>query len=614
MWKDHEEKCRDSAKEVTAKLRNFSEEGIHTHHHEPGSGNLDLDLLDDAYRMIAHQYDSKHGGFSEAPKFPTSTRLQFLLQLSQWPSPVTDVVGKDECAHAAAMATHTLLNMARGGIRDQIGFGFSRYSVTKDWSLPHFEKMLCDQALLLNLYLDAYLISNQSELLGAIYDTATYLTQEPLYNPITGGFHSSEDADSLRSHNDTEAREGAYYVWTYAEILNLFPSQQDANIITRFYNIKPHGNISSDNDPHDELHNQNVLSIVDTPKKIAKDLGLSEADVYATLKAARVKLRQHREQNRPRPALDDKIIVSWNGFAIAALARTAAALSIADPASAKIWLTAALKTANFIKATLWEPSTKTLYRVVYHEQRSPIKALADDYASLISASIELYSATHNTTWLEWSDALQIRQNELFLAPDGMGYYTTEETSTTDQTTPSDLLLRLKQGMDSAEPSANTLSAQNLFKLGSLLSDGSYTAQGKKTFAAFETEMEHHPALFPGLLSAGIWGVLGGKAVVIVGDEHHVQPGTVGAEAEAEAEAKVKVGVKVELGKVLARLRCSTGVGRTVLRVSPADREGYEWLCARNPMVRELKIESGGGVRILICEGKSCREVSGLEGI
>ena len=414
IWKNQEQRCRDNAKEITAKLRNFAEEGVHTQHHESVSGHLDLDLLEEAYRLIAYQYDKEHGGFSKAAKFPTSPRLQFLLKLSQWPSPVIDIVGKDECVHAVSMASETLFKIAKGGIADQLGYGISRYSVTKDWSLPRFEKILYDQALLLDVYLDAYTITKQPELLHMVYNIATYLTQPPIYNTATGCFSSSEDADSYPSQNDTETREGAFYVWTHAEILALFPSQQEASIITRFYNIKPHGNISPNNDPHDDFHNQNVLSIVNTPLKIAKDLGLNEADVCAKIKAAQIKMRQYREQNRPRPALDDKIVVSWNGLAIAALARTSAVLLTADPTYANGWLSVALNAAKFIKTTLWDADSKTLYRI-YRQTRSNIKALAYDYATLITACIELYNTTFDLTWLRWADELQTRQNELFLA-------------------------------------------------------------------------------------------------------------------------------------------------------------------------------------------------------
>ena len=605
IWKTQEQRCRDNAKEITAKLRRFAEEGVHTQHLESGPNNMDLDLLEEAYRLIAHQYDKQHGGFSKAPKFPTSPRLQFLLNLSQWPSPVTDIVGREECVHAVSMATETLVKIARGGIRDQIGYGISRYSVTKDWSLPHFEKMLYDQALLLNVYLDAYTISGQPELLGVVYDIATYLTQPPIYDIGTGCFSSSEDADSHPSQHDVEAREGAFYVWTHAEILSLFPSQQEANIITRFYNIKPHGNISPKNDPHDELHNQNVLSIADTPKKIAKDLGLNEADVYAKIKAARIKMRDYREQNRPRPALDNKIVVSWNGLAIAALARASAALITADPTSANDWLSTALNAATFINTSLWDADSKTLYRIHRHT-RSNIKALVDDYAALITACIELYNTTFNLTWLRWADELQTRQNELFLAEGSLGFYTTESH-------PTDLLLRLKQGMDSAEPSANALSAHNLLRLGALLEDESYVELARKTIAAFETEIEQYPASFPGLLSAGIWSVLGGKRVMIVGDDVN-KAKAVKVKAEAETTRQDLPSTELSLESILNALRRTTGVGRTVLRVTANDGEDFAWLKKRNRIIGWLDVSGKLGLRILLCEKGACREVQRVEEI
>ncbi|KAI4144607.1 MAG: hypothetical protein LQ340_006588, partial [Diploschistes diacapsis] len=538
VWATQEQKCRDSAKEITKQLRQFAEEGVHSRGSaktgDQLSESLELDVLEEAYRTIAHQYDREHGGFSSAPKFPTPVRLRFLLQLGQWPSAVSDLIGPSDCAEAAAMAISTLRNMARGGIRDHIGYGFARYSVTRDWSLPHFEKMLYDQALLLDAYVDAFLLTHDAEMLGAIYDIATYLTSPPIARP-EGGFFSSEDADSAPSRSDSEKREGAFYVWTAKEIQAILPPQE-ADIVTRFYNVRPNGNVAQEHDIHDELLNQNVLAIVSSPAALSKDLGIPEAQVISTLRTARTKLRQHRDAHRPQPGLDDKLVVSWNGLAISALSRASAALGTIDPVASASWLASAIKAAEFIRTHMWDAQSGVLWRI-FRGTRGNIRGLADDYAAIVQAAIELYGCTFDESWLRWADELQKAQNRDFLAPEG-GFYTTPNlagsgsgsgstssastgtpaSKTPSETTGSDLLLRLKSGMDNAEPSANSLSCSNLFRLSSLLEDEQYAALARRTVMAFEAEIEQWPGSFPGLLHGVAWAAVGGKSVWIIGGD------------------------------------------------------------------------------------------------
>ena len=380
VWIQQEGRCRESAKDITRQLKEFAEEGVHSHHMgEKGEGEgLDLELLEEAFQHFQKKYDKINGGFSTAPKFPTPVNLSFLLRLKQWPQTVKDVVGESECQHASNMAVHTLRKMARGGIRDQIGYGFVRYSVTKDWSLPHFEKMLYDQAQLLDVYLDAFLSTRDPEMLGAVYDIATYLTSPPMAAP-GGGFFSAEDADSYPSKSDNEKREGAYYVWSLKEFHDVLGGK-DGDICARFYGVTADGNVASQNDPHDEFISQNVLNVTTTPSALAKKFGIPEVSITQTLKAGRQKLREYRENHRPRPSLDDKIIVCWNGLAIGALSRTAAALQSIDPTKASACLKAAVSAVDFIKKELFDIQTKTLFRV-YREGPGSTPGLCDDWNS-----------------------------------------------------------------------------------------------------------------------------------------------------------------------------------------------------------------------------------------
>lgn len=416
VWQKQERRCLESAKEITKQLREFAEEGTHSHRQvgEKGEGihGLEVELLDDAYQHFVRNYDTVNGGFSRAPKFPTPVNLAFLLRLCQMPQAVKDVVGEEDCASALAMATNTLRKMARGGIRDQIGYGFARYSVTADWSLPHFEKMLYDQPQLLNVYLDAFLITQDPEMLGAVYDISTYLTSPPLAAP-DGGFYSAEDADSYPTHSDREKREGAYYVWTLKDFHSIL-DKRSADVCARFYGVTSDGNVSRENDPHDEFISQNVLNIKSTPSALAKEFGRSEDEVVKMLKEGRIKLREWREKERPRPSLDDKIVVAWNGLAIGALARTSKVLVDIDPEKSRECLTAAKKAVAFIQKELWDEASGKLWRV-YREGRGDAPGFADDYAFFIQGLIELYEATFNDTYLEFADKLQ-RKSSFLASP------------------------------------------------------------------------------------------------------------------------------------------------------------------------------------------------------
>lgn len=409
VWTHQEDRCRASAKEITRQLREFAEEGVHSQQtgEKTDDDGLELDLLEEAYQHFNRKYDRVNGGFAVAPKFPNPVNLSFLLRLGQWPDIVKHVVGEEECVRAAAMATNTLRNMARGGIRDQIGYGFSRYSVTPDWSLPHFEKMLYDQGQLLGVYLDAFLITRDPEMLGAVYDIATYLTSPPIAAP-NGGFYCAEDADSYPSHSDTEKREGAYYVWSMKDFVNVL-GPNDVDVCARFYGVTADGNVERENDPHDEFINQNVLKVSSTPKAIAKEMGMSEDQVAIILKNGRTKLREHRDRERPRPTLDDKVIVAWNGLAISALARTSAVLEEIDPEKAQECSRAAEKAVAFIKKELYDPTSKILWRV-YREGRGDAPGFCDDYAFFTQGLIDLYEATFDDQYLEFADILQSRSS------------------------------------------------------------------------------------------------------------------------------------------------------------------------------------------------------------
>lgn len=464
------------------------------------------------------------------------------------------------------MALTTLSAMNKGGIHDQVGNGFARYSVTKDWSLPHFEKMLYDQSQLLSVYLDAYLLTRSPEYLSAVHDIATYLTSPPMHAE-NGGFFSSEDADSLYRPNDKEKREGAFYVWTLKEFRDIL-GERDAEILARYYNVKDEGNVAPEHDAHDELINQNVLAITSTPTDLAKQFGLSEDKVSKILTEGRQKLLEHRNKERPRPSLDDKIVVSWNGLAIGALARTSAVLASQDPPRSKEYLAAAEKAAAFLQKQLYNSDSKTLIRV-WREGPGDAPGFADDYAYLISGLIDLYEATFNDSYLQWADDLQKTQLRMFWDKQHLGFFSTPE----DQT---DLILRLKDGMDNAEPGTNGVSAQNLDRLGALLEDNEYTQRARDTASAFEAEIMQHPFLFPSMMDAVVAGKLGIRHAVITGDGQKVDEWLT-----RYRERPVGLGAVSRVGK---------GMG--------------EWIKSRNALVQSMDPAKEG---VMLCENGACRD-------
>jgi uncharacterized protein YyaL (SSP411 family) len=581
-WRVQRGKCVEDARQITEKLRRFAQEGTVSRDGTGGAAAdeegeaLDLELLDDAYEHLAARYDEQHGGFSKAPKFPTPPNLRFLLRLGAYPEHVRDVVGEEECKNAKAMVLHTLKEMARGGIHDQVGNGFARYSVTRDWSLPHFEKMLYDQGQLLQTYVDAYLITKDSYMLEQVHDIATYLTTPPLHSP-QGGFYTAEDADSLYRPTDLEKREGAFYVWTLKELQQVL-GERDAGVLAKYYDVHDNGNVAPEHDAHDELINQNVLKVRSTPEALAKEFGLSKEEVDRILKEGRLKLLAHRNKERPRPLLDDKIVVAWNGLAIGALARTSAMLQALDPddAKAKTYLEAAKKAADFVRKELYDEESGTMKRV-YREGPGDAPAFADDYAFLISGLIDLYEATFDDTYLSWADRLQKTELQLFWDESHGGFFSTPEGQI-------DLILRLKDGMDNAEPSTNGVSAQNLNRLASLLEDEDYRKKASKTLGAFEAEVMQHPFLFVGLMDTVVVARLGMKGIAITGEGKEVED-------------------------ALKTIRLSLGTTRTVARLG--DGAKSEWLRARNELLKTMDPKRK---MIQVCEAGTCKEVLGMEDV
>ena len=356
--------------------------------------------------------------------------------------------------------------MARGGMRDHIGGGFHRYSVDAEWRVPHFEKMLYDQAQLAVAYLEAAQITGEPSLAAVADDTLHYVARD--LADQGGGFYSAEDADSLppesAGQQGAHAREGAFYLWRHDEIEQVVGA--DAPLIRERFGMLPGGN--APNDPQDEFGTKNLLYLARSNEQIAREHGLTEDDVSARL-ARGCRAMFDARSRRPRPHLDNKVLTAWNGLMMAAYARGARVLGSSEH------LARAERVAAFLKDRMWNGATRTLLRR-YCDGEAAIEAYAEDYACLIEGLLELFQATGGPRWLEWALELQSRQDELFWDDSSGGWFGTTGKD------PS-VLLRLKEEYDGAEPSASSVSVSNLLALAHITGDSRWSSRIEATFGA-----------------------------------------------------------------------------------------------------------------------------------
>ncbi|KAI1818577.1 spermatogenesis-associated protein [Poronia punctata] len=528
-WKDEEPRVREEARHNSIDLQQVVSEGMVDHptdtvdgHQNDASsafdydqdieGEVDLDQIEEAFARITRTFDYPYGGFGNQDKFLTPSKLSLMLRATTFPAEVQDVAGPRECAFIADSALHTLRRIANGAVHDHIGGGFHRHSITRDWSLPSFEKMLIDNALLLGLFLDAWLLAGgdpDDESAETAKEIGDYILSETVMSS-RGGFFTSEAAYSHSKRGDPAMHNGAFYLWTRKEFDTAVGDENEAEVAAAYWDVQPHGNVDSMHDPHDEFLNQNVLRIAKTYASLGKQFGITPDDARQRVASARSKLQAYRERERVRPTVDDKIVTAYNGMAIGSLARAGAILGDQDPERAGRYLAAATNAAQFIKTELWDDAQKTLFRA-YCGGRFDTKGFAEDYAYMVEGLLELYEASADESWLEWADELQSVQIALFYddSPSssanskcGGFYSTTRDTTHT--------IFRVKEGIDGSQPSVNSVSVSNLFRLGALLNDKKYTYLAKASVNAFGVEILEYPNLFPGLLCGIVPWKLGGR--------------------------------------------------------------------------------------------------------
>ena len=427
-----------------------------------------------AFESFSRAFDERYGGFGGAPKFPRPSVFNFLLRFA------TRAKG-NQAERAATMAAGTLRQMAAGGMRDHLGGGFHRYSVDEFWHVPHFEKMLYDQAQLAISLVEVWQLTHDDSFATIARETLDYVLRDMAHPK--GGFFSAEDADSLLAHGRPEHAEGAYYVWTRQEIVEVL-DPEEARIFCRHYGVEEMGNAPAGSDPQGEFRGKNILIERQDVATTARILGLSTEEVSRLLEAARRKLFDHRAQ-RPRPHLDDKILTAWNGLMISAFAKAGAAFSESR------YLEAAAKAARFLTRNL--TSAGRLLRS-WRGEPGAIPGFAEDYAFLIRGLLDLYEASWDADWLSWALELQERQDELFRDEDGGGYF---GSAAGDPLVP----VRMKEDYDGAEPAANSISALNLLRFARMLHDESYETRARKIIGASREALARAPIAVPQMLVA-----------------------------------------------------------------------------------------------------------------
>ena len=437
---------------------------------------LDVNTLKKAFEQLSRGFDPRWGGFGQAPKFPTPHHLTFLLRWYRR-------TGDDS---ALTMVERTLVEMRKGGMFDHIGYGFSRYSVDERWLVPHFEKMLYDQALLAMAYLETFQVTGKSQYGDVAREIFSYVSRD--MTAPSGGFYSAEDADS-------EGREGWFYVWTPDEVSKILGPEL-GELFCRFFDISPAGNFE---------HGKSIAHISTPQPVFAEQRGIEVETLRRQLEEARQRLFDAREQ-RVHPLKDDKILTSWNGLMIAALAKGHQVLR--EPAYAD----AARRAADFILATLRDPSGRLLRR--YRNGHIAYRGYLDDYAFLVWGLLDLYESVFDMRYLREAIRLNQEMLELFWdEADGGCFFSPHDGE--------ELIIRDKDLYDGAVPSGNSVVGLNLLRLSRLTGDLSLEQKAEQLLHAFSGMVADYPMAYTQFLNALDFAIGPSQEVVIVGDASKV---------------------------------------------------------------------------------------------
>ncbi len=574
-WREERTKLLAESERVLEVLRPPTEAA-------PGSSAGDLGeaaglAFEKCFQYLHETFDPAHGGFGGAPKFPRASNLDFLFRVAALQG-LTSEAG----AEAIRLATATLQGMARGGIHDHVGGGYHRYSVDAAWGVPHFEKMLYDQAQIAVNFLEAKQATGDERYAWMARDILGYVSRE-LTSP-GGALYTAEDADSALPDAPEQHGEGAYYIWTAAELRALLGD--DYGLFAGHFGVEEHGNVPGEQDPQQEFVGRNILRQQRSIGATAAAAGLSPEEASLRLGGLLEKVREARSR-RPRPLLDDKIVTANNGLMISALARAAGVLGEAGFAQA------AAAAADFIYRELWDAAAGTIYRA-WREGRGRNQGFAEDYAFLIQGLLDLYENTFALRWLQWAEKLQATMDRLFWDDTSGAYFNSAVGD-------SSIVLRLKETYDGAEPAATSVAASNLLRLGAIFDPPSqptipqrpastgeapvphvlaYRDRAIRSLRALEREWSGSPPALPALLCAMELALSPPRHVVLAG----------------VPSSPEFVALKTVLSEKLRVRRAVVAIGE-----SP---EADAWLTARVPWLEGMAVPVSGAAAF-VCEEFAC---------
>ena len=534
IWKDRREEILSTADLVTGELENFSTK-------KPGE-ELKEEVIQTAFQHLKSEFDEVHGGFGQAPKFPSPHTLLFLLRY--W--------NRTGDSKSLSMVEKTLQEMSRGGIHDYVGFGFHRYSTDPHWLVPHFEKMLYDQALLSMAYTETFQATGIKEFAKTAKSIFTYVLRD--MKSAEGVFYSAEDADN-------EGEEGKFYLWTRDEIENLL-NKDEADLIIKVFNIEKEGNFI------DEIKarktGENIFHLQSSLKKISSETGISAKEIEFQLEKVRKKLFTMREK-RVHPDKDDKVLTDWNGLMIAALAKGAQAFDEPD------YLKAAEKAADFILDNMRSSTGRLLHR--YRLGEAAIPAMAADYAFFTWGLLELYEASFQVKYLDAAIELTEDFIKHFWDKKNGGFFFSSDDG-------EKMLVSWKDFNDGAMPSCNSVSMLNLLRLGRITAKSKFAEMALSISRPVSNEVNRFPAAYTHLLTAFDFEQGPSYEVVISG--------------KADAD---------DTKKMLKAIR-NCFIPNKVLILRPAEHQSPE--IARTAKFTQNQISIDGKSTAYVCQNYNCK--------
>jgi len=486
-WAADRDRIQESSVEAANSLEQYARI-------EPRAGVLDIGVLDSTFYTFRRSFDTRLGGFGGAPKFPRPVVYNFLLRYH----------ARARNGEALEMVSHTLREMAKGGMNDQLGGGFHRYSVDHRWFVPHFEKMLYDQAQIAISCLEVFQITRDDLFAGIARDVFEYVLRDMTHPD--GAFYSAEDADSVIDLAQPNVKgEGAFYVWSKEEIAAVVDGAA-LDLFCYCYGVEEGGNVRDD--PHGEFQGRNILNQAHSAEQASQKFRMTSEEVRLALAKARGALLESRAR-RVRPHRDDKILTSWNALMISAFAKGAQALGD------RRYSAAARAALDFILRHMYDPATATLLRR-FRQDEAAIPGFLDDYAFFANALVDFYETEFETDHLVHAVQIANRMRELFEDPEHGAFFTAAEGDR-------NLILRMKEDYDGAEPSGNSIATLVLLRLARITGREDFGNSAERALRAFSQRLSDSGSGVPQMLAALQYSLSAPRQVVIAGEPEAAGP-------------------------------------------------------------------------------------------